>query len=278
MHPLRPETTRTHRTRTGDAFACCLSPLHSRIAATGTNTSPSTSTPQHIMATKAVAQASIAVAKAAPLFPPKPLVQQYITSQKVGVVVSAGKMSRAVKVRVAGQEWNKLFRKHFPLHKHYTVSDPNNSLVEGDVVRITSGHRTSSTIRHVVTAIVAPFGEPVEKRPKILSVEELDKLRTHERLLKDVRAAERGRSASVQRLKEAKRQNVKIPTLEQAVKKLRLHEEAEKTRAASAPKGAHPGQGGQRETKRERRKAEKIKSRTERHAAERAEAAKKQVV
>lgn len=240
--------------------------------------SASTSTPLHIMATKAVTQASTAVVKAAPLFPPKPLVQQYITSQKVGVVVSAGKMSRAVKVRVAGQEWNKLFRKHFPSHKHYTVSDPNNSLVEGDVVRITSGHRTSSTIRHVVTAIVAPFGEPVEKRPKILSVEELDELRTQERLLKDVRAAERGRSASVQRLKEARRQNVKIPTLEQAVKKLRLHEEAEKTRAASAPKGAHPGQGGQRETKRERRKAEKIKSRTERHAAERTEAAKKQVV
>ena len=281
MHPLRPETTQTHRTRTGDAFACCLSPLHPPIAATSAHISASTSTPQHIMATKAVATASTAVAKAstaAPLFPPKPLVQQYITSQKVGVVVSAGKMSRAVKVRVAGQEWNKLFRKHFPSHKHYTVSDPNNSLVEGDVVRITSGHRTSSTIRHVVTAIVAPFGEPVEKRPKILSVEELDKLRTQERLLKDVRAAERGRSASVQRLKEARRQNVRIPTLEQAVKKLRLHEEAEKIRAASAPKGAHPGQGGQRETKRERRKAEKIKSRTERHAAERAEAAKKQVV
>lgn len=225
------------------------------------------------MATKAAAKALTA----APVFPAKPLVQQYITSQKVGVVVSAGKMSRAVKVRVAGQEWNKLFRKHFPSHKHYTVSDPNNSLVEGDVVRITSGHRTSSTIRHVVTAIVAPFGEPVEKRPKILSVAELDKLRMQERLLKDVRAAERGRSASVQRLKEARRQNVRIPTLEQAVEKLRLHEEAEKTRAATS-KGAHPGQGGQRETKRERRKAEKIKSRTERHAAERAEAAKRQIV
>lgn len=220
------------------------------------------------MATKAVAKATSAA----------PLVQQYITSQKVGVVVSAGKMSRAVKVRVAGQEWNKLFRKHFPSHKHYTVSDPNNSLVEGDVVRITSGHRTSSTIRHVVTAIVAPFGEPVENRPRVLGAEELDQLRTQERLLKDVRAAERGRAASVQRLALAKKQGVRIPTLEEAVEKLRVHEEIEKTRAASSAKEAHPGQGGQRETKRERRKAEKIKSRAERHAAERAEAAKKQVV
>lgn len=218
------------------------------------------------MATNAAAKASTAA----------PLVQQYITSQKVGVVVSAGKMSRAVKVRVAGQEWNKLFRKHFPSHKHYTVSDPNNSLVEGDVVRITSGHRTSSTIRHVVTAIVAPFGEPVENRPSVLNVAQLDQLRTQERLLKDVRAAERGRLASVQRLALAKKQGVRIPTLEEAVEKLRVHEEIEKTRAASASKETR--QGGQRDTKRERKKAEKMKSRAERHAAERAEAAKKQVV
>lgn len=219
------------------------------------------------MATKAATKATTAA----------PLVQQYITSQKVGVVVSAGKMSRAVKVRVAGQEWNKLFRKHFPAHKHYTVSDPNNSLVEGDVVRITSGHRTSSTIRHVVTAIVAPFGEPVENRPRVLSAEELDKLRVQERLLKDVRAAERGREASVQRLKQAKKQRVQIPSLEEAMEKMRLHQEMEKSRAAKGGKEAHAGQGGQVETKRERKRAEKIKSRQERHAAERAEIAKKQV-
>jgi small subunit ribosomal protein S17 len=44
----------------------------------------------------------------------KSIVTPLIHSQKVGIVVSAGKMSRAVKVRVAGQEWNKKFRKvHF---------------------------------------------------------------------------------------------------------------------------------------------------------------------
>jgi hypothetical protein len=41
----------------------------------------------------------------------KQIIVPYASSQKVGVVVSAGKMSRAVKVRVAGQEWNKKFRK-----------------------------------------------------------------------------------------------------------------------------------------------------------------------
>ncbi len=202
-----------------------------------------------------------------------PLVQQYITSQKVGVVVSAGKMSRAVKVRVAGQEWNKLFRKHFPSHKHYTVSDPNNSLVEGDVVRITSGHRTSSTIRHVVTAIVAPFGEPVENRPRVLNQKELDEVRQQERLLKDVRRAGRGKEASVQRLAQAQKQGIEIPTLEEAMEKLRVHQEFEKARK---PKEAHTGQRGQTETKRERKKAQKIKERTERHAEERAKSARMQ--
>jgi hypothetical protein len=37
--------------------------------------------------------------------------RQNISSSKVGVVVSAGKMSKAVKVRIAGQEWNKHIRK-----------------------------------------------------------------------------------------------------------------------------------------------------------------------
>ncbi|KAJ4323156.1 hypothetical protein N0V94_002042 [Neodidymelliopsis sp. IMI 364377] len=206
-----------------------------------------------------------------------PLVQQYITSQKVGVVVSAGKMSRAVKVRVAGQEWNKVFRKHFPSHKHYTVSDPNNSLVEGDVVRITSGHRTSSTIRHAVTAIVAPFGEPVENRPRVLNEKELGEVRMQERLLKDVRAAGRGRATSVQRLAQAEKQGLRIPSLEEAMEKLKVHQEIEKTRAASKTgKEAHRGQGGQTETKRERKKAEKIKNRTERLAEERLRNAQKQ--
>lgn len=80
------------------------------------------------------------------------------------------------------------------------------------------------------------------------------------------------------RLHEAMTQRVKIPTLEEAVEKLRLHQEMEKTRAAKGGNQAHAGQGGQRETKRDRRKAEKIKNRTERHAAERAANAKKQVV
>lgn len=44
----------------------------------------------------------------------KALLPPLAHSQKVGVVVSAGKMMGAVKVRVAEQEWNKKFRKVGP--------------------------------------------------------------------------------------------------------------------------------------------------------------------
>ncbi len=111
------------------------------------------------------------------------------------------------------------------MHNDYIVSDPNNSCVEGDVVRITSGYRTSKIISHVVTAIIAPFGEPVEKRPPVLSQAQIDELRVKERLLKDVRRAERGRQVSIARLTLAKRQELRIPTLEEAMEGTRLTEE-----------------------------------------------------
>jgi len=39
------------------------------------------------------------------------IVVPHFSSRQVGVVVSAGKMDRAVKVRIAGQEWNNKFRR-----------------------------------------------------------------------------------------------------------------------------------------------------------------------
>jgi small subunit ribosomal protein S17 len=192
-----------------------------------------------------------------------PLVQQYISSQKVGVVVSAGKMSRAVKVRVAEQVWNKQFRKHFPSPKHYIVSDPNSSLVEGDVVRITSGHRASATIRHVVTSIVAPFGEPVENRPPVLSEKQLDELRTNERLLKDVRSAARGRQTSVQRLLHAEKQGYKAHQREQAGRE-------------KDGKQAHKGQVGQLVTAKQRRVEASVKSKADKNAEEKMKSARRQ--
>ncbi|KAF1829725.1 nucleic acid-binding protein [Decorospora gaudefroyi] len=201
----------------------------------------------------------------------KSIVTPCITSQKVGVVVSAGRMSRAVKVRVADQEWNKKFRKHFPSPVTYLVSDPNNSLVEGDVVRITSGHRTSTAIHHVVTAIVAPFGEPVEKRPPVLSESQLEEERVRERLLKDVRSAEKGRQVSVQRLAKARKLGLKIPTLEEAMEAMRMHTDAEKARLQ-----AHRGQAGQMKTAHQTRVQQGKKTKAEVKAETKVKSARKQ--
>ncbi|KAF2445874.1 nucleic acid-binding protein [Karstenula rhodostoma CBS 690.94] len=179
----------------------------------------------------------------------KPIVRKLFSSSQVGVVVSAGRMSKAVKVRIAAQEWNKKFRKHFPSEQNYLVADPNSSLVEGDVVRIASGWRTSKSIRHVVTSIVSPFGEPVENRPPILSDEERMQIRIKERLLKDVRSAAKGRQTSLQRLAEARRQKLQIPSLEEAMANVRIAEQQEK----AGKNEAHKGHTGQAETRKERR-------------------------
>jgi small subunit ribosomal protein S17 len=220
---------------------------------------------------KAAAKPSLLTSAAKPLLPP------CLHSQKVGVVVSAGKMAGAVKVRVAEQEWNKKFRKHFPAPKTYLVRDPNSSLVPGDVVRITSGHRTSKAIHHVVTAIVAPFGEPVEDRPSVLTTEELDAKRLRQRLLKDVRSAKRGRQVSISRLKEAARQGHEIPTLEEAMRGLKMYEQDLKDRGVGLSKQEkHEGQVGQQLAGKQRRVEEGKKLKEEIKAEEKVKKARKQ--
>ncbi|KAL8794531.1 MAG: hypothetical protein Q9195_002866 [Heterodermia aff. obscurata] len=90
-----------------------------------------------------------------------------------GVVVSAGKMMKAVKVRTTKQVYNSFLKKHFQTYESHLVSDPTNSLRTGDVVRIASGWRASKHINHRVTEIVAPWGPPISERPKIPSDEEI---------------------------------------------------------------------------------------------------------
>lgn len=57
------------------------------------------------------------------------------------------------------------------------VSDPRNSLREGDVIEFSSGWRKSKNVRHVVERIVAPFGDPVDKRPPVMTRAEREELR-----------------------------------------------------------------------------------------------------
>lgn len=90
-----------------------------------------------------------------------------------GVVVSAGLMSKTVKVRVGGLKWNARVQKHFKAPDTHLVHDPNNSLRLGDIVAITPGWRTSQHKRHVVKHIIAPAGGiPISERPPVPTEEE----------------------------------------------------------------------------------------------------------
>ncbi|KAF2422459.1 nucleic acid-binding protein, partial [Tothia fuscella] len=92
--------------------------------------------------------------------------------QVVGVVVSAGKMMKTVKVQIPKQKWNKRIQKNYPIPYNVLVSDPTESTREGDVVSIQSGLRTSPKVNHVVSDIIAPMGPPLSQRPRLPTPEE----------------------------------------------------------------------------------------------------------
>lgn len=60
---------------------------------------------------------------------------------------------------------------YFADHENHLVHDPNNSLNQGDVIKM---HRlkVSTAVHHVVASIVTPFGTPIESRPPIPTPEE----------------------------------------------------------------------------------------------------------
>ncbi|KAF2083630.1 hypothetical protein K490DRAFT_17584, partial [Saccharata proteae CBS 121410] len=127
-----------------------------------------------------------------------------------GVAVSVGKLNRVVKVRLEKQEWDKRIRKFYPAPYNVLVSDPTNSVREGDVIKLRNGLRVSKTIHHVVTSIVAPFGIPLSERPALMTEQKRREEYLKEKIAKDQRQAERGRVTSIRRLKA-----MKIPTLKQ---------------------------------------------------------------
>ncbi|KAL8915470.1 MAG: hypothetical protein Q9171_000034 [Xanthocarpia ochracea] len=124
-----------------------------------------------------------------------------------GVVVSAGRMMKAVKVRTAKQVYDTFLQKHYTAYQSHLVSDPNSSLRTGDVVRIAARPPASKHIRHVVTQILAPWGPPAEERPPILSLEDLDAQYMAKR---EARAARKR-----ERLKDAKVERVGTPAMDQ---------------------------------------------------------------
>ncbi|KAI9657273.1 MAG: hypothetical protein M1829_006918, partial [Trizodia sp. TS-e1964] len=73
---------------------------------------------------------------------------------------------------------------------HHLVSDPASSLAVGDVITLSAGFRTSKTVRHVVTGILAPFGTPIESRPRVKSLVEILREREERRREKRERRRE----------------------------------------------------------------------------------------
>lgn len=114
----------------------------------------------------------------------------------VGVVVSHGKMDKTVRVKVAGQRWNKAIKKYYRADQNHLVHDPNNSLITGDVVEL---HRlkVSTQVEHVVSKIVSPFGnDSIESRPPVPTPEERLATYKRKRFIKLERRSLRERAAN----------------------------------------------------------------------------------
>ena len=75
------------------------------------------------------------------------------------------------------------------MYDHLLVHDPHSSLRLGDVVAVSPGWRASKCVRHVVTSIIAPFGDPIEARPPVPTEEERLAERAKKRIAKDERRA-----------------------------------------------------------------------------------------
>ncbi|RYP32682.1 hypothetical protein DL767_005084 [Monosporascus sp. MG133] len=104
-----------------------------------------------------------------------------------GIVVSAGKMDKTVKVKLGGMRYEPRVQKYFKEPHYKLVHDPRNSLRQGDVVAISPSWRESQHVRHVVKHIIAPYGPPIHERPPVPTLEERLAERAAKRAAKDER-------------------------------------------------------------------------------------------
>lgn len=81
-------------------------------------------------------------------------------------------MDRTVRVCHKHTEWDGYIHKTYPKKTHFLVSDPRNSLREGDIIEFSSGTPKSRRVHHVVERIITPFGSAVEGRPPVMTAQE----------------------------------------------------------------------------------------------------------
>ncbi|GAD94815.1 conserved hypothetical protein [Paecilomyces variotii No. 5] len=167
--PLRSSSLSILRSGGPSTTSSILSPSR-RALSTTTTTSSSSSTPS-----------SQQQQQAPPSTIPPPSLRSYPYTIRSGTVISVGLMDRTVRVAHRHTIYDSHIRKTYPKTTTYLVSDPRNSLREGDVIEFSSGAPKSRRVRHVVERIVAPFGSRVEDRPAVMSREEREAERIHKR-------------------------------------------------------------------------------------------------
>ncbi|CAG8876028.1 unnamed protein product [Penicillium nalgiovense] len=119
--------------------------------------------------------------------------RNYASALKTGTVVSVGRMDRTVR------------------ETHYLVSDPRNSLREGDIIEFSSGAPKSRNVHHVVERIITPFGEGIADRPAVLSKEEREAEREMRWAAKYLRRESKRLGRQVNLVEEAAKAGVPVP-------------------------------------------------------------------
>ncbi|CAI7593254.1 unnamed protein product [Penicillium viridicatum] len=137
--------------------------------------------------------------------------RNYASALKTGTVVSVGRMDRTVRVCHRHTSWDRHIRKFYPQETHYLVSDPRNSLRDGDIIEFSSGAPKSRNVHHVVERIVTPFGAAIEDRPAVLSKAEREAERETRWAAKYLRRESKRLGREVDLVKEAAKAGVPVP-------------------------------------------------------------------
>ncbi|KAJ5971892.1 Nucleic acid-binding OB-fold [Penicillium vulpinum] len=137
--------------------------------------------------------------------------RNYASALKTGTVVSVGRMDRTVGVCHRHTVWDRHIRKFYPKETHYLVSDPRNSLRDGDVIEFSSGAPKSRNVHHVVERIITPFGVAIADRPAVLSKEEREAERETRWAAKYLRRESKRLGREVDLVQEAAKAGVPVP-------------------------------------------------------------------
>ncbi|KAJ5781819.1 uncharacterized protein N7518_010302 [Penicillium psychrosexuale] len=137
--------------------------------------------------------------------------RKYASALKTGTVVSVGRMDRTVGVSHRHTLWDRHIRKFYPQETHYLVSDPRNSLRNGDIIEFSSGAPKSRNVHHVVERIITPFGDAIADRPPVLSKEEREAERETRWAAKYLRRESRRLGREVDLVEEAAKAGVPVP-------------------------------------------------------------------